>query len=301
MDSPDDAAVWRLDEERALVVTTDFFTPIVDDPYDYGAIAAANSISDVYAMGSKPLLALNVAAFPPDLPVEMMSAIVRGGAEKAREAGVVIAGGHSVDDKEPKYGLAVIGIVEKDKMLTKSGARPGDSLVLTKPLGFGVTSTAFKRGLTTDADLAEITAWMKTLNRGAAELAVDFGLRAATDITGFGFIGHLREMLQASGLGAQIDFSGLPLVSCAGKYAEAFTFPGGAFNNLRWFGEDVSCDQLSEQQKMLLFDPQTSGGLLLCVPREKLTAFLEQAASRQIPAWQVGCITDRYKNIRVSL
>ncbi len=167
LDMPDDAAVWRLDERRALVLTTDFFTPVVDDAYDYGAIAAANSLSDIYAMGGQPFLALNIAALPPDLPAEMFSEIIRGGAEKAREAGVVIAGGHTVQDKEPKFGLVVVGFVDPARSLTKSGVRPGDRLVLTKPLGFGVTTTALKRELASAEDVAEVVGWMKRLNRDA--------------------------------------------------------------------------------------------------------------------------------------
>ena len=186
---------------RALVVTTDFFTPVVDDPYDYGSIAAANSISDIYAMGGQPFLALNIAALIPDLPAEINGEILRGGAEKAREAGVVIAGGHTVQDKEPKYGLVVLGFVDPKKMLTKGGARPGDALVLTKPLGFGVTTTALKEQKATPTDVAEVVRWMKRLNKNASALAVEFSLRSATDVTGFSLLGHGSEMAVASGVG----------------------------------------------------------------------------------------------------
>lgn len=294
LESADDAAVWRLDDQRALVVTTDFFTPVVDDPYDYGAIAAANSMSDVYAMGGTPILALNVAALPPNLPVEMMQAIIRGGAEKAREAGVVIAGGHTVTDKEPKFGLVVIGIVDGNKMLTKGGARVGDHLFLSKPLGFGVTTTAFKRGLTTDEEIVEVTDWMKKLNRDAAQLARDFGLEAGTDITGFSLLGHASEMAQASQVGFDLHFGQIPLVSCALKYAEAYTFPGGAINNELWFGKQVWRDPaLEEHLSMLLFDPQTSGGLLLSVPDEKASAFQEEAKIRAIDCWEIGRVSEQ--------
>lgn len=220
LDSPDDAAVWQVDDRRSLVLTTDFFTPVVDDPYDYGAIAAANSLSDVYAMGGTPFLALNIAALPPDLPVEISSEIIRGGAEKAREAGVVIAGGHTIQDKEPKYGLAVLGWVEKEHLLTKSGAQAGDQLVLTKPLGFGVTTTALKRQVAAPEDVAEVVDWMKRLNHLAAQLARELHLRAATDITGFSLLGHGLEMAQSSGCGFRLRFESIPFVSCARKYAE---------------------------------------------------------------------------------
>ena len=236
---PDDAAVWRLDNEHALVVTTDFFTPVVDDAYDYGAIAAANALSDVYAMGGRPFLALNIAALPPDLPEELIGEILRGGAETARQAGVVIAGGHTIQDKEPKYGLVVIGFVHPEQMLTKGGLRAGDRLVLSKPLGFGVTTTALKRGQADPADVAEAVGWMKRLNRGAAELAVEFGLRGGTDITGYSLLGHAAEMAAASGVGLHFQYSRIPFISGARKYAEEWTFPGGASDNALYFGEQV--------------------------------------------------------------
>ena len=195
---PDDAAVWRLDDERALVVTTDFFTPVVDDPYDYGAIAAANALSDVYAMGGQPFLALNIAALPPDLPIEVISNILLGGAEIARQAGVVIAGGHTVQDNEPKYGLVVIGMVKPDHMLSKQALHPGDVLVLTKPLGFGTTTTALKREQAKPEDVAQVVKWMKRLNQAASELASEFNLQAGTDVTGFSLLGHAYEMANAS-------------------------------------------------------------------------------------------------------
>ncbi|MCB0238195.1 MAG: selenide, water dikinase SelD, partial [Anaerolineae bacterium] len=194
---PDDAAIYRLSDDKALVATVDFFTPIVDDPYAYGAIAAANSLSDVYAMGGRPLFALNIAAFPGDLPYDMISEVLRGGAEKAIEAGVAIAGGHTIQDKEPKYGLVVLGMVDPRRLLAKSGAQPGDRLILTKPLGAGVVTTAFMRDLTSDEQLAAATASMMQLNRAASEAALAAGAHAATDITGFGLLGHASEMLPA--------------------------------------------------------------------------------------------------------
>lgn len=289
LEAPDDAAVWRLDEDRALILTTDFFTPVVDDPYDYGAIAAANSLSDVYAMGGQPALALNVAALPPDLPPEMLSAILRGGAEKAREAGVIVAGGHTIQDKEPKFGLTVIGFVDPRRALTKGGARPGDHLVLTKPLGFGVTTTALKRELAAPEDVAEVVSWMKRLNRDAARLALEFDLRGATDITGYSLLGHACEMAQASGTRLRFSFSQIPFVSGARKYAEQWTFPGGAADNSLYFSSQVDfAPSVSEASRMLLFDPQTSGGLLMAVPPDRLKRFQARADILQQPVWVVG-------------
>jgi selenide,water dikinase len=271
------------------VVTTDFFTPIVDDPYDYGSIAAANSISDVYAMGGRPFLALNVAALVPSLPPEVNGEILRGGAEKAREAGVVIAGGHTIQDKEPKYGLVVLGFVNPKKMLTKGGVKVGDALVLTKPLGFGVTTTALKQQKAAPEDVAEVVRWMKRLNKEAGSLAVEFGLRGGTDVTGFSLLGHGSEMAEASGVGIRFFVEKLPFVSCAHKYAELWTFPGGASDNRLYFGPRVRfAAAIAEETQMLLFDPQTSGGLLLAVPPKKLTTFLRRAEEVKQPVWVIG-------------
>jgi selenide,water dikinase len=286
---PDDAAVWRLEDERALVLTTDFFTPVVDDPYDYGAIAAANALSDVYAMGGQPFLALNIAALPPALPAEMIGEILRGGAEIARQAGVVIAGGHTIQDQEPKYGLVVLGFVDPRHMLTKGGAQPGDVLVLSKPLGFGTTTTALKRGVASPADVAEVVGWMKRLNKTASELALRFGVRSGTDVTGFSLLGHALEMVQASGVGFQMRYTDLPFVDGAHAYAREFIFPGGASDNRIYFGPAVHFDpRIPEPEQMLLFDPQTSGGLLLAIPAKRVKALLKQAGEIGQPLWVVG-------------
>jgi selenide,water dikinase len=287
--APDDAAVWKLDDDRALVVTTDFFTPVVDTPYEYGAIAAANSLSDVYAMGGTPFMALNIAALPPDLPVEVGSEILRGGAVKCREAGVVIAGGHTVQDKEPKYGLVAVGFVHPKKMLSKNGAKPGDRLVLTKPLGFGVTTTALKQDKAEPEDVKEVIQWMSRLNKDAARLAVEFGLHGGTDVTGFSLLGHGMEMADASAVKLVIHLDKVPFVSCARKYAEMWAFPGGTSDNRAHFGPRVAfADGISEMEQMLLFDAQTSGGLLLAVPEEKLNSFIARAHEIQQPAWVIG-------------
>ena len=278
-----------MDDARALVVTTDFFTPVVDTPYEFGAIAAANSLSDVYAMGGQPFLALNIAALPPDLPPELSSEILRGGAEKSLEAGVVVVGGHTIQDKEPKYGLVALGFVHPQKMLTKAGLRPGEVLVLTKPLGFGVTTTALKQQKAASEDVAEVVGWMSKLNKSAAELAVEFGLRAGTDVTGFSLLGHGMEMADASHVGLRFFNDKIPFVSCARKYASMWTFPGGASDNRLYFGPRVRfAEGISEETQMLLFDPQTSGGLLLGIPPEKLEAFQKRAKEIKQPVWVVG-------------
>ena len=289
LDSPDDAAVWQLDAERALVITTDFFTPVVDDAYDYGAIAAANSLSDVYAMGGQPFLALNVAALPPHLAPEIGAEILRGAAEKAREAGVVIAGGHTVQDQEPKFGLVVVGMVHPQRLITKRGARVGDRLVLSKPLGFGVTTTALKRQQAAPEDVAEVVGWMQRLNRQAGELAREFDVRSGTDITGYSLLGHGLEMAEASGVRFQLDYERIPFVSCAARYAAAYTFPGGAADNRLYFQERVDfAEGISENQMMLLFDPQTSGGLLMAVDAERLPDLMRRAQEVGQPLWEIG-------------
>jgi len=271
------------------VVTTDFFTPVVDTAYEYGSIAAANSLSDVYAMGGVPFLALNIAALPDNLPAEISSEILRGGAEKAREAGVVIAGGHTVKDKEPKYGLVAIGFVDPRKVISKSGLKVGDVLVLTKPLGGGVTTTALKQEKAEEKDMKEAIEWMSRLNKTASQLAVEFGVRGGTDITGFGFLGHALEMAEASGVKLHIEYSKLPLLSGARGYAEKGIFPGGAFDNKMHFEKSVKFSEtIDEPAQMLLFDPQTSGGLLFGVASEKLDEFKKRAQEMNQRVWVIG-------------
>ncbi len=288
LEAPDDAAVWRLSDEQAIVVTTDFFTPVVDTPYEYGAIAAANSLSDIYAMGGKPFLALNIAALPDHLPPEISSEILRGGAEKGREAGVVVAGGHTVKDKEPKYGLVAIGFVHPQKMISKGGLKAGDVLILTKPLGVGVTTTALKQEKAEDIHVSEAIEWMSRLNDKAGQLAVEFGARGGTDITGFGFLGHAAEMAEASGVSLAFDFSRIPFLSGAREYAAKGIFPGGAFDNKGHFEKWVSLGELDEPSQMLLFDPQTSGGLLFGIGQHKLPALEARAKELQQNIWVLG-------------
>jgi selenide,water dikinase len=293
METPDDAAVWKLDEKRALVVTTDFFTPVVDDPYAYGAIAAANSLSDVYAMGGKPFLALNIAALPPNLPADFVSEIIRGGAEKAREAGIAIVGGHTVQDKEPKYGLVALGFVDNGRILTKAAARAGDQLILSKPLGFGVTTTAIKRQMASEEDTRLVIEWMSKLNDRAAELATSWELKAATDITGFSLMGHAWEMADSSGVRLRFEHARIPFLDCAHAYIRQSAFPGGAFDNKLFYGPHVEMNlSLEETQELALFDPQTSGGLLLAVPAAKLDGMLAEAKEKNIPLWHIGEVVE---------
>lgn len=289
----DDAAVYKLNDEQALINTVDFFTPVVDDPYAYGAIAAANSMSDVYAMGGEVLLALNIGAFPAAMEPNLISEILRGGAEKVLEAGAVIAGGHTVSDDEPKYGLAVVGLVHPGRIFTKGGAQPGDRLVLTKPLGSGSISTALKRELANPAHVTQMIEAMQRLNRAAAQAAqAAGGIKAATDITGFGLLGHAMEMAQASGCKFVFEMNQIPLLDGTADYAAEFIFPGGATNNKLYFQPNVTfAPVLTEAQQMILWDPQTSGGLLLALPPERLAAFEQACAERQQPAWVIGYVT----------
>jgi len=291
--APDDAAVWRLDDSRALVVTTDFFTPIVDDPYAYGAIAAANALSDLYAMGATPFLALNLVAMPADLDPEIVAEILRGGAEQIRRAGAVLAGGHSLQDQEPKYGLVALGMADPAQLMTKDAARPGDRLALTKPLGTGVTTTALIRDQGEPGHAAEAIEWMSRLNDRASRLALQAGVRAATDVTGFGLLGHGLELAQASGVGLRIHSPSVPLFSGARRYAELGTFPGGSLDNVSYFGPRVTFDsRVDEPARMLLFDAQTSGGLLLCVPAESWQDLQAAAQGEEQPLWAIGEVVE---------
>ena len=278
--APDDAAVYRLNAEQAIIETADFFPPVVDDPYTFGAVAAANALSDIYAMGGQPLFALNLAAFPDDLPPEVVTEILRGGGEKVREAGAAIAGGHTVADREPKYGLAVTGLVHPERVFTKGGAQPGDRLVLTKALGIGVITTAHKRGQVDAGDLEAAVASMVRLNRWAAEAARSTpGVHAVTDITGFGLLGHAHELAHLSHVGLRLNVGALAWLPGARRYAEAWVFPGGSERNEAYYREWVRYapgPSLAEWEQRLLYDPQTSGGLLLAVDSAALPALIER-------------------------
>ena len=285
--------MYRLNDEQALIQTVDFFTPIVDTPYEYGAIAAANALSDVYAMGGEVLFALNIAALPSDLPTDMMAEILRGGADVVRSVGAAIAGGHTIQDKEPKYGLAVTGIVHPDRILTKGGARPGDALVLTKPLGTGTITTALKRGQVDPAHLDAAIASMMRLNRVASQAAKAACARSATDITGFGLIGHMSEMAEAAGVRFRIRFDALPWLPGALGYAEAWVFAGGAHNNHAFYNPLVTYTRpVLDWQETLLHDPQTSGGLLVALPTDRLDVFLAFCVERDQSAWVIGEVVE---------
>lgn len=272
--SRDDAAVYRLSDDQAIVATVDFFTPIVDDAAAWGAIAAANALSDIYAMGAIPLFALNLVGWPRGkLPYELLGEVIRGASEIAAEANCLLLGGHSVDDPEPKFGMCVIGTVHPDRMLTNAHAKPGDRLVLTKPLGTGILSTALKRGLIDEKAMEPAVRSMRTLNDRAMRVALHHGVRAATDITGFGLLGHLGNILRASGVGAEIEFAALPLLAGARELARQGAIPGGTERNLE-AAEVTWGASLEQSDRHLCVDAQTSGGLLLAVPPSALDALV---------------------------
>ncbi len=293
VDTADDAAVYRLNDETALVQTVDFFPPVVDDAFSFGAISAANAFSDVYAMGGRPLLALNIVGFPVDLPKEILGRVLQGGAAKAEEAGVLVIGGHTVDDAEPKYGMAVTGTVEPGKQITNAGARPGDALVLTKPIGTGIITTAGKREQVSADVLDNAVAVMSTLNKAASEAMVEVGVHACVDVTGFGLIGHLLGMLKASNVSAEVSFSDVPLLDGAERLAADGVVPGGTQRNRKAAETSVEwASELREHEKLLLCDAQTSGGLLMAVAEDRKDALLAGLQSRGVLAAVVGRMTD---------
>jgi|SRR5579872_1350587 len=290
----DDAAVYRLRDDLLLVQTVDFFTPVVDDPYLFGQIAAANSLSDIYAMGATPRTALNIVGFPLDmLPADTLVQILRGGADMAREAGVTIVGGHTIDDSEPKYGLAVTGTVDGSRFITAREARPGDLLVLTKPLGTGTITTALKAEAAEPHWVQAAVRWMTTLNRSAATVMQATAVSAATDVSGFGLLGHLHEMCEASGVGATVSFSACPLLPGAVECTRAGFVPKGTRNNLDAVGNAVrNAAGLDDTDLHLLSDPQTSGGLLIALPASSLDSF-QRAAARDMLAAVIGQVDTR--------
>ncbi len=283
-ETADDAAVYRLSDEMAIVQTVDFFTPIVDDAYWFGAISAANSLSDIYAMGAKPLFALNVVGFPSNrLPMRVLEQILQGALDKAAEAGISVIGGHTVDDTEPKFGLAITGVVHPDRVLRNSTARPGDALVLTKPLGTGIISTAVKRGLVDETTARQAAELMATLNRAAAEAMLEVGAHACTDITGFGLLGHLREMTAGSGVDVTIRASKVPTLPAVWTFAGADVVPGGTLNNLAYVEEHVTfAPEVSRVAQLILADAQTSGGLLVSLPVGRADALLAALQARGV-------------------
>ena len=294
IETSDDAAVYRLNDDTSLILTVDFFTPITDDPFEFGTIAAANALSDVYAMGGRPLLALNIVGFPADLDKEILGNILQGGYAKTAEAGCLIVGGHTVDDAEPKYGLSVIGLVEPGKHVTNAGARPGDSLILTKALGTGIITTGGKQGKSPAAALQGAVESMAALNRGAAEAMMKVGVNSCTDITGFGLLGHLKSMVEASTVGAKIHFSQVPVLPGTQELLDQEILPGGTRRNLKNVTESIDWhSDLNEQQRLLLCDAQTSGGLLISVPGAKVESLLAELAASGVPYRSVvGEITE---------
>ena len=282
--SVDDAGVYKIREDLALVHTVDFFPPIVDDPYDFGAISAANSLSDIYVMGGKPVTALNIVGYPPQsVPLSVLEEILKGGADKALEADVSIIGGHTIRTKEPIYGLAVVGTIHPQKIISNAGAKVGDSLVLTKPLGTGIITTAIKKNLVDQDVVKKVVKIMSFLNRYASESMLEVGANACTDITGFGLLGHLCELIQASKVGTRIYWSKIPVIEPALKLAKENIVPGGTLSNLKFVEEKVEWDnKLSHEEKLILSDAQTSGGLLICLPQQKAAKLLQTLTTKGI-------------------
>lgn len=288
---PDDAAVFRINDEVAVVSTLDFFAPVVDDPFEYGAIAAANAMSDVFAMGGEVVLALNIAAFPQDLPPGVQTEILRGGAARVAEAGGVVAGGHTVWDDEPKYGMSVLGLVHPERILSKANLQPGDVLYLTKPLGTGTILSAAKQGKAKEAWVTGATASMLRLNRHASHILRDAGVRAATDVTGFGLLGHLWEMCTRSGVAAEIEANLVPLLTGAYECSAAGVHTGGEGRNRDWVGTNAVIEQAVDPTiAALLFDPQTSGGLLFGVPGARAAALEAAFTHDSEPLWRIGTV-----------
>jgi len=290
----DDAAVYRLAPDLAALLTVDFFTPIVDDPYDFGRIAAANALSDVYAMGGRPVTAMNLLAFPCTMGADVVGEVVRGGAEKVSEAGAVTVGGHTIDDKEPKFGLSVMGVARPGEVVRNVGARAGDVLFLTKPIGTGVIATAIKQGLETERSASVVIEAMAALNRGASEAMVEIGVSAATDVTGFGLLGHLHEMAQGSGEAACVRAADVPLFDRALDYADRGVIPGRTHDLVTWAREftDWRADEPAETWLRVLADPQTSGGLLIAVAPERADALAAAFATKGVLATRIGGIEE---------
>jgi len=286
--APDDAAVYRINNTTAIIQTMDFFPPVVDDAYAFGAIAAANAMSDVYAMGGEVLLALNMAAWRDDLPLELLSDVFQGAADKVVEAGAAIAGGHTITDNEPKFGLSVTGTVHPDRVVTKGGARVGDILVLTKPLGSGLITTAAKNGVASPTHLQNAIDWMMRLNRGAAQAMQEVGVKCATDITGYGLLGHAHEMARASGTALRLRSDALPVLDGALEYAHKKQITGGAGRNKLFLEGKVEISRaLPQDFYEILFDPQTSGGLLIAVAAAHSDALAHALNSRSAAHWRI--------------
>jgi len=304
IDHHDDSAVYKLSEDVAIVQSLDFFTPIVDDPFTFGQITAANALSDIYAMGARPITAMNIVAFPvDDLPNQILKDILKGGLDKINESGAVLAGGHSIKDDELKYGLSVTGVVHPEKMISNKGALPGDKLILTKALGTGIVATALKREIASEAEVDAMVASMIELNKAAAEAAVQFPIHAMTDVTGFGLVGHLLELLKASQVDATLDTAALPLLPGALHWASKNVVPGGLKANLKFYRPQLSVpSHISREMEMIAVDPQTSGGLLISCPAESAEALLQKLHESGVDAASIiGEITSTSLESRISL
>ncbi len=288
----DDAAVYRLDDETALVFTLDFFPPLVDDPRDFGTIAATNALNDVFAMGGRPLLALSIAEFPEELPHETVAAILDAADKQVREAGAILAGGHTIRDKEPKYGLAVVGTVHPDGVWPKSGARPGDALFLTKPLGTGLVLHGAQRGLAGDQEVEAAVGWMTTLNKDWADVLRGFRPSAVTDVTGFGLLGHAHEMADRSGVRLVLESESWPALDGALEVAQAGEKTGGDPRNREFAAAHIDADGVAEERLVLGFDPQTAGGLLVSLPAQKGPALVAELDSRGLFVQRIGRVED---------
>lgn len=294
LNTSDDAGVYKLTDDIAMVQTLDFFTPIVDDPYSFGQIAAANAISDVYAMGGKPITALNIVAFPiADLDKQILADIMRGADDKLKEADVTLVGGHSIDDKEPKFGLAVTGTVHPEKVRTNSGAKPGDVLILTKPIGVGILTTSIKRGLINESETAQVTSVMTTLNKTAAETMVGYEIHASTDVTGFGLLGHASEMAKGSNVEIRIFNHQVPVMPRVKELAEDGAVPGGTKNNFNYLKQDVTySDTMDQIDQWILCDAVTSGGLLTAVAKSDAEKLLAELQNKNVDAHVIGKVID---------
>lgn len=298
-----DAAIYRLSDTLAVVQTVDYITPVVDDPFAFGAIAAANALSDIYAMGARPVLGLNLVGFPvKTLPLGMLNDILRGGAAKLMEAGACLGGGHSIEDLEPKYGLAVTGTVHPKQIVSNSGARPGDVLIVTKPLGIGIITTGIDRGLVNGKTIERVTAVMTQLNRAASEVMLAVGVHACTDVSGFGLLGHLREMVEASGVGARLNWKSVPVLAEARGLVEQDCIPDGTRNNLNYLADFVDWSRaVPPTARVVLCDAQTSGGLLMAAPPKKARKLLAALAQTSTGGTVIGEIVEKPKGrIRVS-
>lgn len=300
-DRSDDASVYKLSQDLALVQTVDFFPPIADDPYLFGQIAAANALSDVYAMGGEPKLCLNIMAVPKDMPAEAVHALLRGGYDKVYEAGALITGGHSILDDEPKYGLAVTGFVHPDRMLTNSGAKPGDALLFTKPIGIGVLTTAAKADLAPPQAMERAYTLMTTLNKAARDVMVQYRVHACTDVTGFGLLGHGLEMAQGSGVELEIDVGAVDFIPEAAELARMGILPEGMYRNRSFAGDSVDPGTAELWQQDLLYDPQTSGGLLMAVDPEDVEALYEALRPAVPSAQRIGTVREYQGGRRIFL